>query len=98
MRVFEHKKILREIGGLRGDLLNATALQKSVIDSDQEQMDMGIDYSSQHVRLATVHTRQDLVLLVSTVGICANRLRQIRWLVVVLTVCAVLSSIKYLVS
>ena len=54
MRVFEHKKILREIGGLRGDLLNATALQKSVIDSDQEQLDMGIDYSSQHVRLATV--------------------------------------------
>ena len=97
MRVVEHKKILREIGW-RGDLLNATALQKSVIDSDQEQLDMGIDYSFQHVRLATVHTRQDLVLLVSTVGVCANRLRQIRWLVVVLTVCAVLSSIKYLVS
>ena len=32
---------------------------------EQRQLNQGVDYSDQHVRLSTVHTRQDLVLIVS---------------------------------
>ena len=32
---------------------------------EQRQLDQGVDYSDQHVRLSAVHARQDLVLVVS---------------------------------
>lgn len=96
MRASEHKKILREIAGLRGDLLNATALQNGVIDDEQKQLDSGIDYSEQHVRLAIVHTRQDMVLLISAANVAATRLRQIRWMVAVVMICSVVATIRYL--
>jgi hypothetical protein len=32
---------------------------------EQRQLDEGVDYSDQHVRLSAVHARQDLVLVVS---------------------------------
>jgi hypothetical protein len=80
MRMSEHKAILRSVGRPRGDGLDAEALQQSVIDGDNEQLRMGVDYPDEHVRLATVHTRQDLVLVVSYLASLNRRAKYIQWL------------------
>jgi hypothetical protein len=94
----EWKKSLSEFGW-RGSRegLDAAALQKSVIDGDAEQIGMGIDYTDQHVRLAQVHARQDLVLVVSSLESANGHLRRIAtllqrlfWLVLLLGVIGIL--------
>ncbi len=42
----------------------AAMLQELTIDSEQKQREKGVEYSERHVKQATVHTRQDLILLV----------------------------------
>lgn len=70
---------------MRGDRLEVAALQESVIDADREQIDrFAIDYSDRHVRLATVHTRQDIVLLVGYAAIIAKRLKIIMWTILII--------------
>ena len=55
--------------GLNTDLAKAFGLQKSVIKAEAEQLADGLaDYSEAQVTQAIVHTRQDLVLLVSHVA------------------------------
>ena len=96
MEASEHKKMLRDVAGMRGDQLNAAALQNGVIDSEQKQLDAGVDYSEQHVRIAIVHIRQDLVLLISAASVAATRLKHIRLMMAVVTVCAILATLRYL--
>lgn len=87
----EHKKLIREFEGVRGDLLNARAMQLGVIDDEREAISNGRDYSDEEVRLATVHTRQDMVLLVSFAHVATRRLRQIVWLLTLILICLVLA-------
>jgi hypothetical protein len=49
-----------------------------VISDEKEQLEMGIDYSEHHVRLATVHTRQDLVLVVSYLSQIEKQMKAVR--------------------
>ena len=49
--------ILKELMG------GALGLQQMTIASEQKQLDAGVDYSKQQVRMSTVHARQDIVLL-----------------------------------
>ena len=54
-----------EMGSILQTIMGpAAALQSMTIQSEQEKLDQGADYSKQHVRQATVHTRQDMILLV----------------------------------
>ena len=47
-----------------GPLNKAGRLQRGVRDDEERQRNM-VDYDDQHVRQATVHAREDLVLVVS---------------------------------
>jgi len=69
-------------------LKRAMSLLESIKDTEREQLEMGIDYPEQHVRLSVVHTRQDVVLIFSylnsiaeTTRIMVNWIAFIGWLV-----------------
>jgi hypothetical protein len=62
----------------------ATDLQQGVIANEEERH---IDYNEAEVRVATVHTRQDIVLLVSYLETACGELSNIRiilWLIFLL--------------
>jgi hypothetical protein len=48
------------------------------MSDEEKQLEMGIDYSEQHVRLATVHTRQDLILVVSHLTQIEEHMKAVR--------------------
>ena len=50
------------------------------------------DYEASDVRQAIVHTREDLVLVVSYLSDAVHLLRPIKWLLVVIAVAAVVSA------
>ena len=57
-------------------LENAGRLQRSVMDGEREQVEeLDIKYSDALIRLSIVHTRQDIVLLVSYLGSVNKQLR-----------------------
>ena len=58
-------------------LSGAALLQTMTIDSEQKQRESGVEYSDRHVRQATVHTRQDMILLayhLSSIGQWCKRI------------------------
>ena len=72
-------KILREINGLRGDDLKIAVLQKSTIEDENERVQKyDLDYDDPTVRVATVHARQDIILLVGQTGVIIKQLKAIR--------------------
>jgi hypothetical protein len=56
----------------------AADLQRLGRFTESEQREQGIDYSDQAVRMATVHTREDMVLVVSYLSGIAKDVRKIR--------------------
>jgi uncharacterized membrane protein YagU involved in acid resistance len=56
----------------------AAKLQQSGWEGESGQLDSGIDYSEAHVRLATVHARQDIVLMVAYLSSIANSINVIK--------------------
>jgi hypothetical protein len=56
----------------------AADLQRMGRSTEEDQLRLGVDYSEQHVRLATVHARQDLVLVVSYLSAIAKDVRRIQ--------------------
>ena len=87
-----HRDILRSVGGLRGDALDAQLLVDMTVSSEADQLKSGVRYSPEEVALATVHTRQDILLVVRHLSVVARRLkwtnRFLVFLAVVLSVCA----------
>ncbi len=72
-------KLLREINGLRGDDLKMAVLQKSTIEDENELIQKyDLDYDEPTVRVATVHSRQDIILLVGQAGVIIKQLKAIR--------------------
>jgi len=70
-------QIYRRIG-MTPDQAAAATLQQEVIAGAKEKIAEGADFSEAEVRLATVHTRQDLVLLVYYVSEMLSEARSIR--------------------
>lgn len=87
----EYLQIFRRYGDRRPQHdLNATALQQSVIDGELQQLNNGTDFSAQHVRVAQVHGRQDLVLAVSYLADANAHLQTIkRWLIALCVIVAI---------
>jgi len=56
----------------------AAQLQRTGWETEREQLDTGVDYSEAHVRMATVHARQDIVLMVSYLSSVANNVDAIK--------------------
>lgn len=50
---------------MKNELDSARWLQNGVREDEQVQRDAGQDYTPQHIRQSIVHTREDMVLLVS---------------------------------
>lgn len=73
----EYYEMARSLGRWGGDGLRAEALQQSVISQEAK---FAPDYTDQEVRMATVHTRQDIILLVSYLASINRRARSIQWL------------------
>jgi hypothetical protein len=56
----------------------AADLQRGGRFSEKDQLEQGVDYSDQAVRIATVHTREDIILIVSYLSGIAKDVRKIR--------------------
>ena len=63
--------------------------------TDQGQIDMGVDYSEQAVRVAIVHTRENQVLLVSYLSSIAKDIRKIQLWVSTFGVLAVAAVVAF---
>lgn len=63
----------------------AGSLQRAVMSSERTNLEKGLDdYTEEEVRQATVHTRQDLVLVVSYLSALntqAATIRRLLWLI-----------------
>ena len=70
----------------------AHALTDAVRSSERDQRGH-IDYSSIHVRQAVVHSREDLVVVISYLASITKRLGYIRWLLVIIAIAAVVSAV-----
>jgi hypothetical protein len=73
----EYRWALRVLG-IKGDDLDASVLLEAVRDAERKQREIeGIDYTPSRVRQAVVHSREDVVLLVSrlaSLNKCAHRI------------------------
>ena len=73
----------------------AGELQRGVRDDETKQRDLGVaDYDSVQVRQAIVHTRQDLVLVVSHLSSLNKQIAVIRnllWLIAFLLIISLIS-------
>ena len=66
------------------DMDDAAALQTAVRLEELEQLRSGLEYSEERVRQCTVHTREDLILVVSRVGKIEREIRSIHgWVAVI---------------
>src|SRR6266702_4981501 len=61
----------------------AEFLQREMMYAEDDQLEKGVDYSDRHVRLATVHARQDIILIVSYLSSISESARRIAsWITV----------------
>lgn len=68
---------MEEFGGRLGpEHRTATIAQQSVIFEEEEQIAIGVRYSKDHVDMATVHARQDIILVATYTGLIAKRSRE----------------------
>jgi len=77
-----------------GDIDKSAAdLQRMGRFTEGEQIKQGVDYSEQAVRMATVHTREDMVLVVSYLSGIAKDVRKIQQWVSALGILALVTII-----
>jgi hypothetical protein len=77
----DYFKLYRSLG-MTSESDMASALQRGVMADEAEHLDKGLDlYSEEQKTQAIVHTRQDIVLLVSYVSSISRKMNQaIFWL------------------
>ena len=75
----------------------AGKLQEKIRDSEQRRIEEGLDYSQQEVRIATVHTREDVTMLVSYMDSINKNLRRINSYLSVLVIIALVIMVILLV-
>jgi len=73
-------------------LNKATYLQNAVRTDEKRQRDLSIDYDAKHVRQAIVHTREDIVLVISYLNSIGDSLGTIRTLLLIIAIAAVVSA------
>lgn len=85
---------MTEIDNSLKEIQEAIKLQKVTRESEKEQRDAGIDYDEKHIRQSIIHTREDVILLVS---LMANLLvqskktnKRLLGIIVVLILCFIL--------
>lgn len=73
--------LLRELGWGEASA-RAKAVQQSIIEEEAEQLRNGFsDYTEAQVRQAIVHTRQDLIFMISALGNLSRQAVALTWLV-----------------
>ena len=76
----------------------AGELQDSVREAEEHKREIGIDYDAAHVRQSVVHTREDVIMIISLLGSVLRILISIRsYLIVVflaLVALAVIIAVK----
>ena len=75
----------------------AADLQRSGRFTENEQLESGVDYSEQAVRMATVHAREDMVLVVSYMSGIAKDVRKIQQWVSALGILALVTIIALVI-
>jgi hypothetical protein len=80
-----YARIVKDLHGhLSPPSRDAMALQMSIKADEIDQLKRGADYSEQQTRLSIVHTRQDLVLVVSYLNSIAESNRTMMgWITVI---------------
>ena len=76
----------------------AEFLQREMMYAEDDQLEKGVDYSDRHARLATVHARQDIILIVSYLSSIAESARRIASWITVLGWIAVIGLLYYFIA
>jgi hypothetical protein len=87
-----------EIDNSLKEIQEAKKLLKVTRESEKEQRDASIDYDEKHVRQSIIHTREDIILLVSLMGNLLAQSKKINKrlfvVIVVLILCFILIFFK----